>query len=150
MKVLPHTRSCFVCGEFNPIGLRLQFETDGEVVQARFTPKAEHIGFKGTIHGGILATLLDELMVWACAVKTTRFAFCAEMTVRFLQPVRPGMELLAVAELVSNRRNRIFDAKSELRLASGMVVASGTGKYMPVPEADAADMASDLISNEER
>ena len=57
MEKLPHTRSCFVCGEANPIGLKLNFETDGKIVRARFTPGAEHIGFKDVVHGGILSTL---------------------------------------------------------------------------------------------
>ncbi len=40
------------------------------------TPQAEHVGFKGVTHGGILATVLDEIMVWAVAVSTRRFADC--------------------------------------------------------------------------
>src|SRR6266550_1900862 len=108
MKVLPHTYSCFVCGESNPIGLRLRFETDGRIVQTHFVPRPEHIGFKQTVHGGLIATVLDEIMVWACAVQTKRFAFCAELSVRFLNPVRPGTELMAQGELAKNRRNRIF------------------------------------------
>ena len=89
MKLLPHTRSCFVCGEANPAGLKLRFETDGRVVQTRFVPRAEHVGFRQTVHGGLIATLLDEIMVWACAVQTKRFAFCAELSVRFIGLVRP-------------------------------------------------------------
>jgi hypothetical protein len=77
MRELPHTKSCFVCGEANPAGLRQRFETDGRVVRARFTPRPEHAGFTGVVHGGILATLLDEIMVWACAVGTRRFGFAA-------------------------------------------------------------------------
>jgi acyl-coenzyme A thioesterase PaaI-like protein len=63
MRMLPHTRSCFVCGESNPAGLNLRFETDGRTVQTRFVPRAEHIGFRQTVHGGLTATLLDEIMV---------------------------------------------------------------------------------------
>jgi acyl-coenzyme A thioesterase PaaI-like protein len=70
MRKLPHTHSCFVCGESNPAGLNLRFETDGRVVRARFTPRVEHVGFKQVVHGGIIATVLDEIMVWACAVPT--------------------------------------------------------------------------------
>src|SRR5437667_1987836 len=117
MKMLPHTRSCFVCGESNPVGLKLRFETDGRIVQARFRPRMEHVGFKQTIHGGLIATLLDEIMVWACAVQTRRFAFCAELNVRFLSPVRPEEELVAVGELVSNRRDKLFEARGELKNA---------------------------------
>jgi len=108
MKLLPHTRFCFVCGESNPAGLNLRFETDGRLVQTRFVPRPEHVGFRRTVHGGLTATLLDEIMVWACAVQTKRFAFCAELNVRFLNPVRPGEALVASGELVSNRRGRLF------------------------------------------
>src|SRR5215475_13925053 len=87
MQALPHTRSCFVCGEANPLGLKMRFETDGKIVHAKFSPRPEHIGFKGVVHGGLIATVLDEIMVWACAVQTKRFAFCAEMNVRFLNPM---------------------------------------------------------------
>ena len=69
MKPLPHTYSCFVCGESNAAGLKLRFETDGRIVRTRFHPRPEHAGFKGVVHGGIIATVLDEVMVWACAVQ---------------------------------------------------------------------------------
>src|SRR5882724_9570367 len=115
MKELPHTHSCFVCGESNPIGLKLRFETDGRIVQTRFVARPEHVGFRQTVHGGLIATLLDEIMVWACAVGTKRFAFCAVLNLRFQNPLRPGEEVLATAELVEDRRGKIFETKSELQ-----------------------------------
>lgn len=147
MTHLPHTRSCFVCGESNAHGLRLRFTTDGRCVHARFTPRAEHIGFKGVTHGGILATVLDEIMVWSVAVGTRRFAYCAEMTVRFQQPAKPEAELVATAELVANRRDKIFEAKAELRDAAGEVVATATGKYLPVPATELPTMLTELIGD---
>lgn len=149
MRTLPHTRSCFVCGESNPIGLRLRFETDGRVVRTRFVPRVEHAGFKQTIHGGLLSTLLDEIMVWACAVQTRRFAFCAELNVRFLHPVRPQQELVATAELTLNKRDRLFEAKAELASLEGKVLTSATGKYLPVKAADAAEMSADFVGDPE-
>lgn len=145
MKVLPHTHSCFVCGESNSAGLKLRFETDGKIVQTRFTPTTQHIGFKGVVHGGILSTLLDEIMVWACAVPTRRFAYCVELNVRFLKAARPGEEILATAELVENRRDRIFEAKGELKNAAGELLSSATGKYFPMKEAEASGMRTELI-----
>lgn len=147
MQTLPHTRSCFVCGESNPIGLGLKFETDGRIVRASFTPRPEHIGFKRTVHGGILATLLDEIMVWACGVKSKRFAYCVEMTVRFSTPAQPGTPLVATAELVSDRRGRLFEARAEARDASGALVASATGKYLPMNPGLEAEMRSELIGD---
>jgi uncharacterized protein (TIGR00369 family) len=147
MKELPHTHSCFVCGDANAIGLNLRFETDAHLVRTRFTPRPEHIGFKQVIHGGIIATLLDEIMVWACLAQTKRFAYCAEMTVRFLNPLRPGEETIAIGELVTNRRNKLFEAKAELKDANGRIFASATGKYLPVKQMDLADMATDLVGD---
>jgi uncharacterized protein (TIGR00369 family) len=147
MKLLPHTRSCFVCGESNPAGLKLRFETDGRLVQTRFVPRAEHVGFRRTVHGGLTATLLDEIMVWACAVQTKRFAFCAELNVRFLNPVRPGEALVASGELVSNRRGKLFEAKAELRDKAGLVLATASGKYLPIKQAELADMMTDFVED---
>ncbi len=147
MRQLPHTRSCFVCGEFNAAGLKLRFETDGRIVQTRFRPRPEHVGFRQTVHGGIIATLLDEIMVWACAVQTRRFAFCAELTVRFLNPMRPGEEVIATGELEANRKNRVFEAKAALRNLSGQTFAEATGKYLPIKTEDMTGLVTDFVGD---
>ncbi|HZV33384.1 MAG TPA: PaaI family thioesterase [Verrucomicrobiae bacterium] len=147
MRELPHTASCFVCGERNISGLKLRFETDGKIVRAKFVPRPEYIGFKQTVHGGIIATVLDEIMVWACAVQTRRFAYCAELNVRFLSPLRPGEETIATAELIENRRDKLFEAKGELRNRSGQLLAGATGKYLPIKETDAAAFFDDFVGD---
>jgi acyl-coenzyme A thioesterase PaaI-like protein len=149
VKSLPHTRSCFVCGEANPSGLKLRFETDGKLVRTTFVPLPEHAGFRATVHGGVLATVLDELMVWACAVPTRRFGYCAEMTVRYANPVAPGMKILGTAELALNRKNRIFEAKAELRTESGQLLASSTGKYIPIAAELTREMVTEFVGDAE-
>ncbi len=147
MKELPHTHSCFVCGESNPQGLKLRSETDGKVVRTHFAFRSEHVGFKQTVHGGLTATLLDELMTWACAVGAKRFAYCAELNVRYLHPVRPGQQIVAAAELLANRRGRLFEARGEIRDSRGTVLASATGKYLPLKDTEAAAMATDFLGD---
>jgi acyl-coenzyme A thioesterase PaaI-like protein len=147
MRELPHTHSCFVCGESNPLGLKLRFETDGHLVRARFVPRPEHVGFKQTVHGGLVATVLDEIMVWACAVQTKRFGYCAELNVRYVSPLRPQEPAVATAELVANRRDRIYEAKAELHTGAGQLLASAAGKYLPIKELSAAEMATDFVGD---
>ena len=149
MLKLPHTKSCFVCGLHNPVGMKLDLETDGQIVRARYVPRPEHVGFRETIHGGIISTVLDEAMVWAVGVRTRRFAYCAELTVRFLQPARPHEELMVVAELVDNRRNKLFQAKAELQNPRGAVHASATGKYLPINEDTLTELLSDFAESTE-
>jgi len=145
MKELPHTHSCFVCGESNPQGLKLRFETDGSIVQTRFRPRPEHIGFKNVVHGGLIAMVLDEIMVWACAVQTRQFAFCAELNVRFFNPLTPGAEVVVTGELTANRKDRIFEAKAAARNADGITLAEARGKFLPLKAADVTQMAADLV-----
>jgi uncharacterized protein (TIGR00369 family) len=147
MTELPHTHLCFVCGESNPVGLNLRSQTDGRIVRIRFTPRPEHIGFAHTVHGGLIATLLDEIMTWACAVQTKRFAFCAELNVRYLQPVRPNEPTEGSAELTANRRDRLFETKAELRDSAGTVLATATGKYLPIKMAQIGQLTSDFVGD---
>ncbi len=86
-------------------------------------------------------------MVWACAVPTGQFAFCAELTVRFLNPVHPDDEIFATGELVTNRKNRIFEARGVLANASGQPFAEATGKFLPIPKSDLSEMMTDLIGD---
>jgi uncharacterized protein (TIGR00369 family) len=132
MTELPHSKSCFVCGSRNASGLNLRFHTDGRMVRAHFTARAEYNGFVNVIHGGILATVLDEVMVWACSVQTKQFFYCAEMTVRYRSPAKPGDEITAEGELVESKRGRLFLANGKLTRAGGVIIATSTGKYVPV------------------
>lgn len=147
MKELPHTHSCFVCGESNPQGLKLRFHTDGRVVTARFKPCPEHIGFQGVVHGGITATVLDEIMVWACVVATQKFAYCAELNVRYLKPLTPNAEFIVTSELVADRKGRIFEAKAMVLNPAQEPLVQATGKYMPIRTADASAMMADFVGD---
>ena len=143
MQELPHSRSCFVCGALNPLGLQLRFETDGRIVRTKWVPRQEYSGFQTVIHGGVVATLLDEIMVWACGVRTGKFTYCAELNVRYNLPVRPGGEVTATAELIENKR-RLFLASGEVRDEGNQLLASATGKYIPIKDMDYSTLMSDF------
>lgn len=130
---LPHTADCLVCGRENPHGLRLDLhvEPDTGLVISEFVPTRHHVGFEGIIHGGLLATVLDEAMVWAATWQGRRFCVCGEMTVRFRRSAEVGEALRVEAKVESSRR--IVVAAATLRDAQGAVVAEATGKYFPVP-----------------
>ena len=83
-------------------------------------------------------------MVWACGVKTKRFAYCAELTVRFRHPVRTGVAVIAIGELVSNRRDKLFEARAELRDDGNVVLASANGKYLPIDQKEMAALLEDF------
>jgi len=81
---------CFCCGPKNPIGLKLEFETtsDGRM-RTIWTPRKEHQGFKDIVHGGLVATVLDEVMVRMLYLRGIS-AVTAGMETKWIEPVRWG------------------------------------------------------------
>jgi len=130
---LPHTRGCLVCGHDNPYGLHLHLKVDDEsgTVSCDFTPTIHHIGFEGIIHGGLLATVLDEAMVWAATWSGKRFCVAGEMNVRFRQSAAIGQPLYVTAA-VTSARSRLIEAEGAIRDFSGKLLVESTGKYVPL------------------
>lgn len=130
---LPHTPGCLVCGRENPHGLRLSLfvEPASSIVRVEFAPREHHIGFEGIVHGGAIATVVDEAMVWAATWAGKRFCVCGEMTVRFRQNARVG-QLLRCEARVENIRARLVQTSCQVSDAAGQVYATGSGKYVPV------------------
>ena len=131
MKNLPRYKNCFVCGKENPIGLNLYFYTDDDNVYADFTFGEEHVGFKDHVHGGLLSTLLDEVMGWTVYVKLGIMFNTWELNIRFSQPLQPGIPIKAIASFVEDKKRYII-AKGEIIDAEGNVYAKGEGKYIPI------------------
>lgn len=129
---------CFGCGGENPCGLGLQFrQEDGRAV-AQFTPSVNFQGYPGIVHGGVLASVLDEAMGWA-TYWGGRWGMTARMTTRFRRPVPLG-EPLTVSGWVVRDRGRILTVQSELRSAEGRLLAQADGTFVRVSEAQSEEM----------
>ncbi|MEG6615097.1 PaaI family thioesterase [Peptococcaceae bacterium 1198_IL3148] len=118
---------CFGCSPHNPIGLKLLPQVDEDKCVAVFTPRPEHQGWVGYMHGGLITTLLDEVMgnwLW----QNDKPSVTAEMNVRFIKPVPIGDELTAIAH-VKNERSRIVEMEAEILLADGQRAAKATAKF---------------------
>lgn len=144
---LPRTQGCLVCGRDNPIGLHLtSFVDDASgVISNHFTPTAHHIGFHGVIHGGLLATVLDEAMVWAATWAGKRFCLAAEMTIRFKAPARVGADLTTEAR-IDFARTRLVTTTGVIREGE-VVIAEATGKYMPLSIEESAKFVATLVDD---
>jgi len=125
---------CFACGGTNPIGMRLKIEIGQDMSRATWVAGDDFVGWSDKIHGGIIATLLDEVMAWAPS-SNDAWAVTAEMTIRYRSPAAPGEELRAVGRVVGRRR-RIYDVTGEVRGADGRVIAEGSGKYLGAAPSD--------------
>lgn len=131
MKELKDNQRCYVCGTDNPSGLKVRFAIDhtARTITGRFTPRLEHEGWEGLVHGGILAALLDEAMV-KLAAHLGEPAVSAELTVRFKSPVASGEELVVTGRIVKEARRLI---EAEATVEKGLiVVAEAKGKLLRI------------------
>jgi uncharacterized protein (TIGR00369 family) len=142
MKKQPSSSMCFVCGQDNPIGLKAIFVEDGDCVVAQFTPREEHQGYPGLMHGGLISTLLDEVLA-RTAFFNDFWSVTVKMETRFHHPVAIGERLTIMGEIV-RQRSRVLEAHGEIRLADGTLAAEGWGTYLKISEQMRAELEEKL------
>jgi acyl-coenzyme A thioesterase PaaI-like protein len=125
---LPYTHDCFACGASNQHGLQLRFRAENGEILADFRPKPHHTGYTGMVHGGVVASALDETMFWAAAYARKQFHVSVELSVRYRKKVDAAQSYLLVARLTREQKKFCF-TEGELRDAAGHVCAAATGKY---------------------
>jgi acyl-coenzyme A thioesterase PaaI-like protein len=128
--VFTDDRHCFCCGSENPIGLKMGFRFEGgKILSEAVIPKAFQ-GFAGVVHGGILGTLLDEVMVnfhWLRGFRVVT----VEYQVRLKAPCPVGRKLVLSAWPEGGPR-RVLQMRSRACLEDGSVVAEASAKCMQI------------------
>ena len=146
----PSSRSCFVCGRENPVGLKVRWDQHPEAGEIRGTVTVpEHFnGYPGVTHGGIVASLLDEtggrtiLMDGGSPPRVGEpsgggfedLMVTAKLEVVYRRPTPTGVPLLAVGRLTRRSETRA-EAEAELRLPDGTVSARATVLLARPPDA---------------
>jgi len=80
--------NCFGCSNNNISGLHMKFYENGDEIYSQWQPIQDFAGFKNILHGGIQATIMDEIASWVVTVKTGTSGVTSELTTKFLKPVR--------------------------------------------------------------
>jgi uncharacterized protein (TIGR00369 family) len=133
---------CFGCGARNLDGLRLVFHREGDEIWAETTPEQRFQGFPAVLHGGIIATMLDETLSRA-AVFANRWMMTARLEIRYRRPAPMGRPLRVAARPVRVRA-RMVSARGEVRLADepDVILAEAEGVFLPITEEYEREMTS--------
>lgn len=133
---------CFACGAHNAYGLQLVFQQEGDAVTTEFTADLRYQGFPGVVHGGIVATLLDETLERVASLEG-RWLMTGRIAVRFRRAVPIERPLRVVARAVDSRA-RMLVASATMTLADqpGVVVAEAQGTFLPLPPDIQAQVAA--------
>jgi uncharacterized protein (TIGR00369 family) len=119
-RIRPH--HCFACGELNEVGLHLRLNLEPGRCWTELALPRRFEGWEGIIHGGILSTILDEVMAWSL-VSHDNWGVTARMSIDFRKPVTVGQAIRAEGWITESRRRiqvtagRIVDAESGVELA---------------------------------
>ena len=121
---------CFACGKANPIGLKLDFRFEGDEYVTDFKVKPEYQGWAGIVHGGLLATVLDETMARLLWEKELN-AITGRLNVRYHDRLSVG-ESVTVRARITKRRPPLIETSAEASKAGGTVVAEASAMSMQV------------------
>jgi len=130
----PGGHHCFACGTDNPIGLNLKFYALGDAVCSEITLEKYHEGWQDVAHGGIISTLLDEVMSWAIMYSKKTFLVTRKMGIRYLRNVLIGTPLTVTGRIVDDTKPPKVKAKAEIRDDEGRLLVRGSGEFVMLPE----------------
>jgi acyl-coenzyme A thioesterase PaaI-like protein len=134
-------RRCFGCGRENPIGLGLDgfavTDIDGTSwVTSSFTPRPDYAGFADTLHGGVVATALDEASAWAAMVTEGVLVFTARLDIRYRRAASTATTLHMRGRVVERRGRRLTIEAA--MVDAGRIAAESEGLFVVAEEHTAA------------
>ena len=121
---------CYACGKNNTKGLQLEFSFDkqDQCIETTFVPSDDYQGWQGVVHGGIIATLMDE-----CMAKLAQFmgyrVVTASLNMRF-KDVAKTNEPLSVRGEITKLSKKLIYSKAAVKGEDGKVIAEAQAKLM--------------------
>jgi acyl-coenzyme A thioesterase PaaI-like protein len=135
MKKQPNSRMCFICGVENPVGLKLKvYEVEPGVIETTYTAPEHFQSYPGILHGGIVATILDEISGRAHLGDPSqpRFMFTAKLEVKYRQNVPVGKPLRIVGK-AGKVKGRMDEGWAGIYDEGGALLAEGNSLLVDVP-----------------
>ena len=132
MELISRYSNCFVCGNKNDYGLKVDFFYDKGIARAECVAEEKFQGYKDILHGGIISALLDEVMIKAVIARGI-LVVTAEIQVKFIKPVRIGEKLFLEGK-ITGKQKKIFTAEGTVSNSKREIVATGKGRFFKVTE----------------
>lgn len=122
---------CFVCGPDNPAGLQVGFRMEEGLCKAEYTPTEFQCGYDGVTHGGIIFSLLDDVMANWLFLQGER-AYTGKCEIRYREPVQTGTRLLFEGEFLSRKGRFVKMAGRALHPDDGRVLAEAAATFVVI------------------
>ncbi len=126
--------NCFACSPYNESGLQLEFWEDGDDIVTKWEPSCKYEGWIGVLHGGIQATLLDEIGGWVVMVKLKTAGVTSDLNVQYLKAVKVRKGAVTIRGRVVSVEGRTAKISASLFDGDGEECARATMSYFVFPE----------------
>ncbi len=126
--------NCFGCSPNNQLGLRLEFYEEGDYIISEWEPSSHLSGYKAVLHGGIQATLLDEIASWCVQVKLKTAGVTANIDLRYKKPVFVNKGNLLLKACIKDVTKRIAHVDTQLFDHENNLCCGGIIKYFIYPK----------------
>jgi len=132
--------NCFGCSQDNPIGLHLEFWEDGDDIVTVWKPSDNYAGWVSTLHGGIIATIMDEVASWVVSRKLQAAGVTSHLEVKFRRPVSTLEPHITVRGHLADSVRNYHTVKLTLHDSTGALCDEGKAVYCVFPPQHARDM----------
>ena len=122
-------QNCFVCGPKNVNGLGVRFYLEDDVCHGQFVPSEHHCGFDGITHGGIIFSLLDDVMANTLFLQGIR-CFTAKANIRFKNQLPTGCAVNLEARVTQQKRKVAIVAGTIRRSDDGQLIAESEATFV--------------------
>lgn len=126
--------NCFACAPTNPCGLKMEFYEDGDEIVSLWTPGSNYQGWLNTLHGGIQATLLDEIGGWLIARKFQTSGMTTNLAIKYKKPIPTGNDItIEIRSRVKEVKRMFVFIEAEI-IYNGGICSSAEMTYYTFPK----------------
>jgi len=128
-QVISRDAHCFGCSQKNHYGLKMKFYTDETTLYSWLRTPPHLCGWGGIVHGGVLSTMLDEIMGWSAIYTLRKVVMTKTMTVDYLKPVYIEDKLRVEGKIVEWVNNREVIIEGKLYRDENVLCAQSRGAF---------------------
>ncbi len=121
--------NCFGCAPQNPCGLKMEFWEDGDDIVSFWNPQNNFQGWVNTLHGGIQATVIDEVAAWVVARKLQTTGVTTNLNIKYRRPIPTGDNVTIEARARLREQKRMFAIIDVTLSVKGRVCTQGELTY---------------------
>jgi uncharacterized protein (TIGR00369 family) len=127
--VISRDAHCFGCSQKNPHGLKMKFYTDETTLYSWLSVPPHLCGWEGIVHGGVLSTMLDEIMGWSAIYTLRQIVMTKSMTIDYLKPVYIEDKLRVEGKVIERVSDREVIIEGKLYKEDNVLCAQTRGTF---------------------